>query len=252
MYGVPCDTKMNMSFSFGYVLSSITLRTEVYLPSAAVSNIPSARLMSTASYLSTKASLSVSAPLSVARTSIVVRYYGFTAPCISSNRNNHPLDWLIGDTFLRNVYSLWGYNDITDPLTKPYIQMLSVRLRLLPPFRILTFLPNRSSTPSNPGSRPTPSSSRVSSRSRTTTNRPSPCPCPLQTLPRSSGTPVARPQPPSSPLPHAPHTRPRRSRSPPQSPRAPRASPSLPPPPTPPTPPSPPRPPKAQADARSM
>ena len=45
-------------------------------------------------------------------------------------------DWLFGDTFLRNVYSLWGYGNVSEPTSKPYLQMLSVRRPpALPPYR---------------------------------------------------------------------------------------------------------------------
>ncbi|KAH9934491.1 aspartic peptidase domain-containing protein [Epithele typhae] len=85
LYEVPCDTRLNISFVFG----------------------------------------GIAYPLDPADAHRVVVWDDGELVCLSSfiGGDNFGRDWLLGDTFLRSVYSLWSYGDGRDALAPPSIQL---------------------------------------------------------------------------------------------------------------------------------
>ena len=90
IYIVPCDTKVNLSFIFS----------GVEYPVHPIDT--------------------VAATIDDSGTSVIC-YSGFMFGESGSE------DFLLGDSFLRNVYSLYDYGSFLNESTTPYIQLLSVR-----------------------------------------------------------------------------------------------------------------------------
>lgn len=94
-------------------------------------------------------------------------------PRYTASLPEHASDWLIGDTFLRNVYSLFDYGNITNTHADgpPYIQLLSVCC--LPTYLLWAMLMTRyrSQMPTLHGQRPTRFCSSAWSPMRATSPR---------------------------------------------------------------------------------
>lgn len=103
VYIVPCDTKLNLSFVFS----------GVEYPVHPIDTVAATTDDSGSS---------------------VICYSGFTFGTSGSE------DLLLGDSFLRNVYSLYDYGSFLNESSTPYIQLLSVRASPLSPCSLLTSL----------------------------------------------------------------------------------------------------------------
>ena len=109
IYSLPCDTKLNVSMVFKYVIRTLSVVCE-----------PEPIL----SYSGTEYPinpLDLTRLISVDNETLCINAFG------SMDLNDQGMDFILGDSFLRNAYTLFDYGNWTNnSASAPFVQLLSV------------------------------------------------------------------------------------------------------------------------------